>query len=120
MLRKVAPFFVFCMGKKKKERFIFTNKENPTRGIMSTILGAISIVSIILVIVISFRNGGTISPKYGVSLFLAMIFSVVGVVLGAVAKTEKDKFYLFCYIGIALNLIALLALSMILYIGSYI
>lgn len=86
---------------------------------MSTILGTISLGTIVLVTILSFQAGGAAKRQYGTSLFLAMIFSFVGVALGALAKTEKEKFYFFCYLGIILNLLALCAISAILYAGAY-
>lgn len=86
---------------------------------MSTILGTISLGTIVLVTILSFHARGAAKRQYGTSLFLAMIFSLVGVALGALAKTEKEKFYFFCYLGIILNLLALFAISAILYAGAY-
>jgi hypothetical protein len=43
----------------------------------------------------------------------------VGIGLGLVSKTERDKFYLFTYVGIFLNVLALAMVSVILYAGAY-
>ena len=86
---------------------------------MSSILGVISLGAIALVTALSFQAQGNAKREYGASLFLAMIFSLVGVVLGALARSEKDKFYFFCYLGIILNMLALAAISFILYAGAY-
>lgn len=107
------------MANKKKKHYIFTDKKNPPRAVMSSILGAISLGAIAVVTTLTFRTQGNAKGGYGASLFLATIFSLVGVVLGALAKTEKDKFYFFCYLGIFLNLLALGAISFILYAGAY-
>ena len=50
---------------------------------------------------------------------LVMIFAFVGIILGVVSKTDKDKFYLFSYIGIVLNVLVLVVISVILYAGAY-
>ena len=86
---------------------------------MSSILGVISLGAIATVTMLSFQAQGNAESGYGASLFLAMIFSFVGIVLGVLAKAEKDKFYFFCYLGIFLNLLALSAISFILYAGAY-
>lgn len=112
------PVFLF-MANGKKKNYIFTNKKNPPRAIMSTILGVISLGTIALVTVLCFQAQGEAKRQYGTSLFLAMIFAFVGVVLGVLAKSEKDKFYFFCYLGILLNLLALFGISFILYAGAY-
>lgn len=103
----------------KKKHYIFTDKKNPPRAVMSSILGVISLSAIAAVTTLSFQAQGAAKSEYGASLFLAMIFSFVGIVLGVLAKSEKDKFYFFCYLGIFLNLLALCAISFILYAGAY-
>lgn len=107
------------MEKKKKKHYIFTDKKNPPRAVMSTILGIISIASIIIVVFLTFRAGGVAKRQYGTSLLLALIFSMIGEVLGVLSKTEKDMFYFFSYLGIVLNLLAIAAISVILYAGAY-
>lgn len=104
---------------KKKKNYIFTNKKNPPRAIMSTILGVISIATIVLVIVLTFHADGVAKRQYGTSVLLALIFSMVGVVIGVLSKLEKEMFYFFSYLGIILNLLAIGAISLILYAGAY-
>lgn len=103
----------------KKKHFIFTNKKNPPRAIMSSILGVIALSAVAIVTVLTFQAKGAAKSGYGAGLFLATVFALVGVVLGALAKSEKDKFYFFCYLGIFLNLLALGTISFILYAGAY-
>lgn len=104
---------------KKKKHYIFTNKKNPPRAIMSTVLGVISIAAIVIVIVLTFQADGVAKRQYGTSVLLALIFSMVGVVLGVLSKMEKEMFYFFSYLGIVLNLLAIGAISFILYAGAY-
>ena len=61
---------------------------------------------------------GAEDMRYGCACFLAMLFAFVGVVLGVLGRMEKDKFYLFSYIGIALNLAAIGMVSLILNAGA--
>lgn len=101
-----------------KKNYIFTNKEHPRKAIMSTILGVLSSASLILAAYLSYMDKGAENMRYGSACFLAMIFAFVGVVLGVLGRMEKDKFYLFCYAGIALNLLAIGLVSLILYAGA--
>ena len=101
-----------------KKNYIFTNKEHPRKAIMSTILGVLSSASLILAAYLSYVDKGAENMRYGSACFLAMIFAFVGVVLGVLGRMEKDKFYLFCYVGIALNLLAIGLVSPILYAGA--
>lgn len=102
-----------------KKNFMFTNKEHTLKGIMATILGVISLVSLVYIIVESYANAGEVPIQYGAVAFLTMIFAFAGIVLGVLSKSERDKFYFFSYLGIVLNVLVLAALSVILYAGAY-
>lgn len=103
----------------RKGAYIFTARKHPEKGIMSTILAVISIVSITAAIYLSYKNGGNAAPQYGAVVFLAMLYALAGMTLGVVSRVEKDNYYLFPHLGIGLNLSALLMVSMILYAGAY-
>lgn len=103
----------------KKNSYMFTNKQHTQKGIMSTILGVISLVTLVYTVIMSYLKAGEIPRQYGAAAMLVMIFAFVGIILGVVSKTEKDKFYLFAYLGIALNVLALAVISVILYAGAY-
>lgn len=103
----------------KKNSYMFTNKQHTQKGIMSTILGVISLATLIYTVIMSYFMAGDIPTQYGAAAMLVMIFAFVGIILGVVSKTEKDKFYLFAYLGIALNVLALAVISVILYAGAY-
>lgn len=103
----------------KKNSYMFTNKQHTQKGIMSTILGVISLVTLAYAIIMSYLKAGNIPRQYGAAALLVMIFAFVGIVLGVISKTERDKFYFFTYMGIALNVLALVVISGILYAGAY-
>lgn len=103
----------------KKNTYMFTNKEHTQKGIMSTILGVISLVTLAYAVIMSYLRAGDIPRQYGAAAMLVMIFAFAGIVLGVVSKTERDKFYLFTYLGIVLNVLALAVISVILYAGAY-
>ncbi len=103
----------------KKNSYIFTNKEHSRKGIMSTILGVISLATLAYAIIMSYKRAGEIPIQYGAAAMLVMFFAFAGIVLGVISKTERDKFYLFTYLGIALNVLVLAAISTILYAGAY-
>ncbi len=105
------------MGKKKG--YIFTNKEHTRKGIMATILGIISIATLVYTVLMSYRQDGEVPRQYGAAAMLVMVFAFVGIILGVVSRMERDKYYLFSYLGIALNVLVLAAISIILYAGAY-
>ena len=103
----------------KKNSYMFTNKQHTQKGIMSTILGVISLGTLAYAVVMSYLKAGDIPRQYGAAVMLVMIFAFVGIGLGVVSKTERDKFFFFTYLGIALNVLALAVISVILYAGAY-
>lgn len=102
---------------KRKGGYIFTVRKHPEKGIMSTILGIISILSIGAAIYLTYRNGGNARPQYGAALFLVTLFSLGGLALGALSRAEKDNYYFFPHLGIGLNALSLAMISFILYAG---
>lgn len=102
-----------------KKSFMFTSKEHSRKGIMATILGVISLVSLVYITLDSYWNAGKVPLQYGAVALLTMIFAFVGIVLGVLSKSDRDKFYFFSYLGIVLNVLVLAVLSVILYAGAY-
>lgn len=103
----------------KKNGYIFTNKEHTRKGIMATILGIISIATLIYTVLMSYRQDGNVPRQYGAAAMLVMVFAFAGIILGVISRMERDKYYLFSYLGIALNVLVLAAISIILYAGAY-
>ena len=96
------------------------DKRYSEKSIMSTILGLISLGALVAAIYYTFLAGGEAMVGYGMTGLLAAIFSVTGLVLGILSKLEKDKFYLFSYIGIVTNALAVISIICIIYVGNFI
>ena len=103
----------------QSKKYKFTNKKHPEKGIMSTVLGIISLVSIWMAVYQTFLAKGNASTNMGVVGLMVTCFSIVGVILGYISKNEHDKFLLFPYLGMVLNVAALACISVILYAGAY-
>ena len=102
---------------KKKKSYIFTNKRQSNRAIMATILGVISLLSILAVIYLTYIQTGNAPISYGLTGLLAMIMSLVGLVLGIVTVIEKDYYKVFPVLGIVLNTLSIAGLAAIVYVG---
>ena len=102
-----------------RKGYIFTDKVESKRGMLSTFFGVLSLVSLLTALYQSFLAEGTEFVKYGVVGLLCLIFAGTGLVLGILAKKEEDKFYLFAWMGIVLNLLTVLRVGIILYVGVY-
>lgn len=86
---------------------------------MSTVFGALSVISLIVLVYLSYVRGGQVPVNYGIAVILVLIFAIVGCLLGVLAWQEREKFKVFAVIGLVLNIVALLSVSGILYAGSY-
>ena len=103
------------MGKRKN--FIFTNKKHSERAIMGTILGVISLVSMGIVIFLSYQKNGETPVSYGLTGLLATIFSMIGLILGILTLQEKENFRLYPWLSTILNVLVLSVMGFLLYAG---
>ncbi len=97
-----------------RERYMFTDNRHPEKGIMSAILGVISVGALATSVGFTYLNGGQAKPQYAAAALVAAIFSVAGFVLGIMSRYERDIFKLFPNIGITLNLLSILFVILVL------
>lgn len=102
---------------KKRSGYIFTNKHQSNRAIMATILGVITIFSLLAVVHLSFMQDGKAPVSYGLTGLLSLIMSLTGLVLGMITVTKKDYYKLFPVLGVVLNLISLAGIGFIVFAG---
>lgn len=84
---------------------------------MSAILGGINIASLAAVLYLAYQKGGDVPMSYGLTGLLAVIFAIVGLILGVMALQEKDVFRVFPVLGIILNLAVLGSLMFVVQLG---
>lgn len=91
------------MLKRKKETFKFSIKKHSIMGIISSILGSISCITLIVLSYISSRtagNGGLVLGVIGMALFC---LSITGIVLAIKGFKEKEIYYTAPIVGLGLN-----------------
>ena len=71
-----------------RKGYIFTNKDHPKKGIMSFILGILSIVTYVTAVYLSYLGGGESSERYCAAGVLASVFMLVGLFLGISSVME--------------------------------
>lgn len=98
-----------------RKNYMFTNRRHSDKAVMGMILGIISLAAMIAVIFLSYKRGGNVPAGYGFTGLFAVVFSVVGLVLGITSMREKNQFLLFPVIGIILNGVALVLIGALLY-----
>lgn len=101
-----------------KRRYIFTDNVHPRKGILSFILGMIAAVALCLSVKAAFDAGGQADIKYGAAVFLALVYSITGLVLGILAMRRKKIFKIFPGLGILINSINILAVVFLTIAGS--
>lgn len=84
---------------------------------MSTLLGLIAVVSMVLAVYCTYLDKGNAPMQYGMVVLLSVIYAMTGMLLGVKSLLEKDIFKLFPIMGIVLNVLAVLAGGFILYLG---
>lgn len=102
----------------RKAGYMFTNKRHSEKGIASALLGCLDLACTLLVVLFCFRAKGIATTRYGVVTMFALLFSVVGLVFGIMARIEKDRFYLFPDIGIATNFLVIVFIIYMLVLGA--
>ncbi|MCR5670760.1 MAG: DUF6142 family protein [Butyrivibrio sp.] len=100
-----------------RDRYMFTDNRHPEKGIMSSVLGIISVGALIAAVLFTYRDGGQAQLRYAAAAFVAAIFSVVGFVLGIMSRFEKDIFKLFPNLGIILNFISIVFIIFVVVLG---
>ncbi len=98
-------------------RYKFTDKKHSVLGIISTILGLVASGLIVYAVYVSFKNAGEAGALIGKFGCLSFFLGIVGLVVGIKGFKKDDVFYLFCYIGTALNSACDVFLVLMLLIG---
>lgn len=100
-----------------RDRYMFTDNRHPEKGVMSAILGCLSVITLGLSVFFTYRDGGLAQVKYAAAAMLAAVFSVAGFVLGIQARFERDIFKIFPNIGIILNSLSIIFVIVVLIMG---
>ncbi|MCR4686154.1 MAG: DUF6142 family protein [Lachnospiraceae bacterium] len=103
----------FNLSKKYK----FTDKKIDNLSIMGIVLGSISLLALIAAIIISFFNDGQAFIRFGLTVILALIFSIVGEVLSIISRLQPDNYYILSDTGIVINTINLFFIMYIVGLG---
>ena len=80
-------------------------------------LGLISVISTLLMIYLTYLNGGQAQLRYGAVVFVCLIFAVTGLILAILSRREPDTWYFFSYLGMVLNGLVLAGCFLMMYLG---
>ena len=99
----------------KKVRF--TSKSHPTTAIVATVLGIIAIILVAVMIYLSVGADGEGGMLIGAGGTVAMLFCIIGCIMGVRSFLKDDVYYVFPIIATALNGALLIALFVIYAMG---
>lgn len=105
--------------KRKKASIKFTNKSHATNGIVSTVLGGISLILMCALVVLSYVKGGNAGIYVGSIGLTALIIAIVGLIKGIVSFQERERYYLFSKIGSVCNAVIIVLWVAIYVIGTW-
>lgn len=103
--------------KTEKHGYKFTNKNNSRGGIIATVLGVIAIILLCIGIYISYANKGDAGIQVGMLGALSFIISGIGLINGLLSFKEKDRFYIFSFVGCGVSGIIWLITALIIGYG---
>jgi len=89
--------------KEKKNTLHFSGRTHSKKGIASTVIGGIAWVIFLALCVKSTGAGGNADIKVGILGFVDVGFCIAGIVTAWKGFQERDIFFLFPGLGMALN-----------------
>ena len=75
------PIFAERGRKVPKKGYKFTNKKHSEKSIMSSVFGFLSMISMVVLIYLSYLRRGEVPVNYGIAVILILIFGICLVVL---------------------------------------
>ena len=106
-------------SKRPKNKTKFSVKETKLPTVFGVLLGIISICTVMVLLYLTFRNGGEASLSYAFAGLLASLFSVTGLVLSILCLNDHYQPHAFGWLGLLTNGLAVLSMAGILYLGMF-
>ena len=101
--------------RRRRRSYKFTEKTHSKKAIISLVLAAISLVTYVVFVYLSYKAAGKLSTYYGGFGVLAMIVALVSLGLSLATLKEEDSFSLFPRMAMVTSV-----LSTLLWVGNYI
>ena len=105
--------------KRKRKNIKFTDKSHAVNGIVSTILGGVSILFMLALVIVSYIRKGNAGIYVGSIGLTAFLISIVGLIRGIKSFKERERYYLFSKIGSLLNAIIVFLWVAIYLVGTW-
>ncbi|MBE6013923.1 MAG: hypothetical protein E7241_00960 [Lachnospiraceae bacterium] len=106
------------LSRRRREIKLVTIKENED-GIVAFASGVISAISFVVLVLVSFAQGGKSNAGIGLIGLFSLIFAIVGLVYGTLNIKKGDRTFFFTKAGFFINVIMVLLWVIILIFGLY-
>lgn len=102
---------------RKKKSFMFTTKHQSVNGLISFVVGIISVLALIACIVIAFGNRGELLQRFGGVGLFGVLGNIVGVVAALISLNERDIFVWVPRTGLIINMLMIVIWVLLLLSG---
>ena len=106
-------------SKRPKAKTKFSVKEIKPATTFGASLGVISLVTVVLLLYLTFEHGGEATISFAFAGLLVSIFSVTGLVLSILCLMDHYQPHGIGWVGLAANGVAMLSMAGILYLGMF-
>lgn len=83
----------------RKRMYSFAEKKHSQRGLVSTILGGVSVIIFVVLAWIAYYLDGQGGAYLGAIGLTGAVFSLMGLILGLISFGEQDTLYFFSKLG---------------------
>ncbi len=106
-------------SKRPKKKTKFSVKETKEITILGVAFGIISVVTVLLLLYLTFLRDGNATLSFAFAGLFASILSVIGLIFSFLCLIDHYQQHFWGWIGFAANGIAVLSMAGILYLGLF-
>lgn len=107
------------MFKTRKDSYKFTGKSHSVKGMVSTVIGGVSIAGLLTLFIVSGIYKGNGSIIFGIAGMILFILCFIGFVVGVRACMEKEIYYTAPITGMSINGILTITLFILYVMGIF-
>lgn len=106
-------------SRRRRSKTKFSVKETKLPTVFGIILGIISVLTVLVLLYLTFVRGGEATVSYAFAGLLASVFSVTGLILSILCLNDHYQPHTIGWMGLFTNGIAVLSMAGILYLGMF-
>ena len=106
------------MSRRSKQNIQFSNRTHPRSGIISLIMGAVSIILLIVLSLVSGAEKGMAGGWIGVAGIWTMVLAIVGFILALKSYKMEDIYRITPTLGSIFNGVVVVAMMLLYVVGT--